>query len=252
MKQPVGFMSLPPEIRNKIMQLALAPGKFQILRLGGERSPRATVAPQLLATCSELYKEGRDVFYCDNLFILPTGRFWHGYAYFERLREDHRNLITKVGAIITSSDLPRLALEGVEFDAIHESAENEIPWVSGRGFAEPILSTKVGELAQDIWSNKIHYVRTFKNVQQTCFECPILKTENMTDVPALLCSSETSGPQASDIEAMIKECQAELSRRVRRSIQNQGWERTKDAIVFGKLPPMYGEWEKRDPDHDIS
>ncbi|KAG7002402.1 hypothetical protein G7Y79_00027g060940 [Physcia stellaris] len=81
-KDQIGFFSLPPELRNKIMDLVLVPGDvylrlppFTSRKLSMENpSTRSQfrIGAQLLATNRQAYNEGRVKYYSMNRFHLPS------------------------------------------------------------------------------------------------------------------------------------------------------------------------------------
>jgi len=71
----IGYLELPREIRDQIMELALHPGEVQIHASPEEHASREThhrYGVQLLATCRQIYEEGHRIWYGKNTFHMTT------------------------------------------------------------------------------------------------------------------------------------------------------------------------------------
>ena len=74
LKQKTGYLSLPLEIREMIMDLALNPGLVWI-DLPSNRATVDRYGVQMLATCRQVYEEGFRVWYGKNIFRVPSCPF---------------------------------------------------------------------------------------------------------------------------------------------------------------------------------
>ena len=90
----IGYLDLPREIRDQIMELALHPGEVHIDAdpgslcdvIDGDGYLNTSAEPadheeqhhygvQLLATCRQIYEEGHNIWYANNTFYLPPCPF---------------------------------------------------------------------------------------------------------------------------------------------------------------------------------
>ena len=120
-KPKVGFLSLPGEIRNKIMDYALVPGeiylstKCQPIDIHSKTKTRLFVPGcQLLATCKQAYLEGHESFYGLNNFHLAHGPLFVSMNYFASLNARHQDLIKHVTIDLSVVDLTWPVLERIE------------------------------------------------------------------------------------------------------------------------------------------
>ncbi|KAL8822070.1 MAG: hypothetical protein Q9191_007190 [Dirinaria sp. TL-2023a] len=119
------YLTLPPEIRNKIMRYALVPGKIY-LHNPHHRPRRANISPpqsppisafQLLGTCKQIYREGITLFYSENTFFLAPGLLKYTSFFFNSvILTNHRSMIRHLGL--------RLSLEDCPEDIIHPQIHN--------------------------------------------------------------------------------------------------------------------------------
>ncbi|CAF9938017.1 MAG: hypothetical protein HETSPECPRED_000742 [Heterodermia speciosa] len=155
-KQEIGFLTLPGEIRNQIMDLALVPGHIYISNemqaVDRERSPVSVPGCQILATCRQLYQEGHISFYSRNMFHLAPGPLSASLDYFGRLDRRDQDLIDKVSIEISIMDLVPSVLEGIEATfyekrgySIANAINTQVIW-----YLEGVL--------EELWVEKIAWV----------------------------------------------------------------------------------------------
>ena len=119
------YLSLPGEIRNRIMDYALAPGDVYLATkadpanwTGSKASTSGCDGPtsgcQMLATCKQVYMEGHEAFYAGNNFHLPPGPVEGFLKWYETLKPKHRELIRSVTIDISILDLTPSVLEQCE------------------------------------------------------------------------------------------------------------------------------------------
>ncbi|KAL8792657.1 MAG: hypothetical protein Q9195_004717 [Heterodermia aff. obscurata] len=151
----IGFLTLPGEIRNKIMDLALSPGHVyfspKMQPVNSKGSPVFVSGCQILAACRQLYQEGHSSFYSRNTFHLAPGPLSASLGYFERLNGTHQNLIERVSIDLSIMDLTPSVLEGIEA-AFYEqhgyaTAQDIIIFGAAHEFVEKALV--------DLWTEKI-------------------------------------------------------------------------------------------------
>ena len=184
-QQPLGYFSLPQEIRDQIMDYVLVPG--EILLTGPKpinrhhrpsalravhrmvetvsrrhhrdsTSVRVRQPPgfQLLATCKQACAEGLTVFYSRNIFYLPAGPVENTHRTLAALAPLHQSLIKKVGIEMSGRDLTPSVIEEIytEMRRGHGSAI----WAR-RSVAQ---AARWGDVTQRrlkaIWSEKLVFV----------------------------------------------------------------------------------------------
>ncbi|KAL8792672.1 MAG: hypothetical protein Q9195_004732 [Heterodermia aff. obscurata] len=110
------YLPLPPELRNKILSLALTGGHVY---LRSSSSPQelshkptsvnsnfeSTLAVNLLATCRQAYNEGRMMFYSENVFHLPPGRWEEMSNVLTNIKPEHLALIKHIVIRLSLLDL---------------------------------------------------------------------------------------------------------------------------------------------------
>ncbi|CAD6590022.1 MAG: hypothetical protein ASARMPREDX12_004928 [Alectoria sarmentosa] len=187
-QQPVGYFSLPLEIRTMIMELVLVPGqvfiggykhikrdhKYSLLQGTLHRvvktvykhsgrdskSTRVRHPPgfQLLATCKQACAEGHAVFYTSNVFFMAPGPLENTLCSLKTLRPQLRAMIRKVGITMSLIDLTPSVFEQVHHE-IRVRYGNNIMFrtslVQGTQWSE-----LVEKRLRDIWKEKLDYVLT--------------------------------------------------------------------------------------------
>ena len=158
------YISLPAEIRNRIMDYALAPGDVYLATkadpanwTGSKASTSGCEGPtsgcQMLATCKQIYMEGHEVFYAGNNFHLPAGPIKGFLNWYEALRPEHRDLIRSVTIDMSILDLTPSVLEQCE--ATYQERFNES--IAQPSFTETIFDTVeiVLNTLRELWVQKM-------------------------------------------------------------------------------------------------
>ncbi|KAF6231896.1 hypothetical protein HO173_009979 [Letharia columbiana] len=186
---PVGYFSLPAEIRDMIMELVFVQGsmildskspvkrerKASLLqgavhrvmktvdRHGGHedsKPPRVLQPPgfQFLATCRQACAEGHAAFYSSNVFDLLPGPLSNTLRGLKALQPQHLAIIKRVGLTIGSLDLT---------PAIRERVHQELrvrygaAWTDGPSLARSIRwSTRVEWRLKCLWRAKLDFILT--------------------------------------------------------------------------------------------
>ena len=167
-KHKIGYLSLPGEIRHKIMWFALFPGelfpshKTQPVNLRGSRA--FMPGCQLLATCRQAYLEGCESFYSFNTFHLPRGRLSTSIKYFASLKSEHQCLISRFCIDFSILDLTPSVMARIE----QAYFENELdPWrVPLQSRAYDVVTPYVLYALRDLWVEKIIAVGKTLGIQR--------------------------------------------------------------------------------------
>ncbi len=194
------ILNLPPEIRNRTLRFALAPGDIylpaksssiitkahrklraqdpidavvkrinypylsKVLKAHqASQDTRVKYGCQVLATCKQLYCEGHAVFYSLNTFHLAPGPLRTSIEYFDKLQPHHKALIKHVSVDLGIADLTPNLLS--ELNAR----------VSGRSLIMPVLSTTppqdntsvsvcLARMTKELWVSKLMYVLTWRGL----------------------------------------------------------------------------------------
>lgn len=196
-QQPVGYFSLPPEIRNMIMELVLVPGQvalvapksfkrhrssllqrtFQrVMKTGSQRrekdlKPTCISWPpgfQLLATCKQACAEGQAVFYTSNVFVLPPGPVVIENLILKNLHPQQRAMIKRIGIRISLRDLTPEVFDEVQL-AMQASYGTPVPRTPSA--AQGVRwSGLVDKELRRIWEAKLKFiVKHFESVNRISF-----------------------------------------------------------------------------------
>lgn len=111
----IGFLDLPREIRDQIMELVLHPGKVHIYAnpgsfcevIGGDEYLKTFAGPvdheeqrhygvQLLATCRQIYEDGHKLWYENNTFYLPPCPFREMKRILSAYQRKHLSIIGRL------------------------------------------------------------------------------------------------------------------------------------------------------------
>ena len=119
----LGYLSLPAEVRNMVMEYVLMPGDVY-------PQPSANSAPdikqlpgfQLLAACKTTQAEGQRLFYEYNTFHIPRGRVRETLAWYNKLLPEHRDMIKWVFITLTLEDLDASQAGLTEIDRWRKAA----------------------------------------------------------------------------------------------------------------------------------
>ena len=154
------YLPFPPELRNKILSLALTGGhvyfrsslnsqKLSHKPTSVDSTPKSSPAVNLLATCRQAYDEGHAMYYSDNVFHFPPGRNRVLKAALAKIKPEHLAMMKHV--------VIRLSLQDRTFSMISW----DLRWSDGS--INPRLSSRL----IDIWYGKLFYVQsTFENLNK--------------------------------------------------------------------------------------
>ena len=185
-QHPVGFYSLPMEIRDKIMKLVLSVGDIQLQfteidkkmeemmnkieqRLGmpfgdfkghfnlGQHLNLQSPGLQFLATCKQACAEGFKVFFSTNIFFLPYGPIENTSRCFKEINPDHQLRIQGLGLMFGVQDLTPLVFRAIHGD-IQAYYLFEEPFDPSE--LQPMFwSEHSGHHLLEIWKQKLSYLR---------------------------------------------------------------------------------------------
>lgn len=117
------YLPFPPELRNKILFLALTGGhvylrssfssqKLSHKSTSANSSFKSAPAVNLLATCRQAYDEGHVMFYSENVFHLPRGRCAEMEKMLAKIKPEHLAMMKYVVLRLSPLDLtPSVLLE---------------------------------------------------------------------------------------------------------------------------------------------
>lgn len=158
------YLSLPGEIRNRIMDYALTPGEVYLATkadpanwTGSKTSTSGCEGPtsgcQILATCKQVYMEGYKAYYAGNNFHLPPGPVEGFLKWYEALRSNHRDLIRSVTIEFSILDLTPSVLEQCE-STYRERYKQSMAQPS---YVRAMFDTAyiVNSTLRDLWMQKI-------------------------------------------------------------------------------------------------
>lgn len=159
-KGRVGYLDLPGEIRNQIMDYALVPGRVlfsaKVQPVDFKDSPSFVPGCQLLATCRQAYDEGHVSFYINNIFHLAPGPLSESVRYFGSLNRRHQDMIRSVSIDMSIVDLTPPVLERIQ-TAYHENLRQAIADAD-----HSVVKCYVVNALRDLWTEKIAGVRDAK------------------------------------------------------------------------------------------
>ena len=124
-KPSSSYLPFPPELRRKILSLALTGGhvylrsSFSSQKLSHKPTLvnptfKSTPAVHLLATCRQAYDEGHVMFYSENVFHLPLGRFEEVLKVLAKIEPEHLALMKHVVLRLSLLDLTPSVLLGMQ------------------------------------------------------------------------------------------------------------------------------------------
>ena len=159
----IGFLSLPGEIRNKIMDSALVPGHIYLSRkmqpVDCKGLPVFTPGSQVLATCKQLYQEGHISFYSRNMFHLAPGPLSASWDYFGKLNRRHQDLVCRVSIEMSFMDLTPPVLEEIQ-EVFYEHHGRSIAHAGENTVIRYVMNS-----LKDLWAEKIAGVCDFDTVR---------------------------------------------------------------------------------------
>ena len=159
----IGFLSLPGEIRNKIMDSALVPGHIYLSRkmqpVDCKGLPVFTPGCQILATCKQLYQEGHISFYSRNMFYLAPGPLSASWDYFGKLNRRHQDLVCRVSIEMSLMDLTPPVLEEIQ-QVFYEHHSRSIAHAGENTVIRYVMNS-----LKDLWAEKMAAVCDFDTVR---------------------------------------------------------------------------------------
>ena len=156
-KHKIGYLSLPGEIRNRIMGFALVPGdvfpthKTKPINRRGSRA--FMPGCHLLATCRQAYLEGYESFYSLNTFHLARGRLSASIKYFAGLRPEHQCRICRLCIDFSLLDLTPSVIDGIEQAHFENTLHPSWNTLENRG--HHVVTRYVLEALRNLWIEKI-------------------------------------------------------------------------------------------------
>lgn len=190
-KQKIGFLSLPGEIRNQIMLLAIGPGDVYLLPkdcdlLPGylwkqyltdtsgcvpwesdgfhifpkERRRLAGLPLAMLATCQQVYLEARHVPYAKNTFHLAPGSLSHTTSRIQMISPQDFNMISTLCLDLSMADLDPVTMESILLghERYSKSRTDDEIYLDG--------PQRVMGALQTTWIAKLQYIRKMKNLAE--------------------------------------------------------------------------------------
>ena len=159
-KAKIGYLDLPGEIRNKIIDFALVPGHIYFFTksqpISYKNAPVFLPGCQLLATCKQAYNEGYVSFYNRNVFHFAPGPILASMEYFWSLKRKHLKLIEKISIEMSVTDLTPSVLETIE-TAFYQNQRQSI------AHADNFLVVRyVMDALRDLWTEKNAMARDAK------------------------------------------------------------------------------------------
>ena len=180
------FLPFPPELRNKILSLALTGGHVY-LRSSSDSGKlshkpktvdselKSTPAINLLATCRQAYDEGHVMYYSDNVFHLPPGRCEDMKEVLAKIKPEHLTMMKHVVLRLSLLDLTPSVLREVE-----EELSTALPMT-------PSTSYSLADALWKIWVEKLSHARS--------------TLENLGEVRVTLSQENPNGGKASMVVA---------------------------------------------------
>lgn len=154
------LFSLPGEIRNKIMEHLLVPGKIYLKNPFAKRNAAASLSDgcsgdcgqAYLASCRLAHQEGHEYYYGRNMFYLPPGEITYTLQFFYVLDPRHAALISSLGVEIGLFDLTLDMFDATIKD--FTDSRGNLMDISGRGRA----ATDIVSTVQYTWLKKLDHI----------------------------------------------------------------------------------------------
>ncbi|CAF9943775.1 MAG: hypothetical protein ALECFALPRED_001233 [Alectoria fallacina] len=271
-QQPVGYFSLPLEIRNMIMELVLVPGQvfvgdynhikrdhkssvlqgtlYRMIKTDSKHSGRDSKSTrvrhppgfQLLATCKQACAEGHAVFYTSNVFFMAPGPLENTHRCLKALKPQLRAMIRKVGITMSLIDLTPSVFEQVHHEMRVRYGNNIVvrpSLVQGTRWSE-----LVEKQLRDIWKEKLDYILThFRNVKLLRIVVPEdsreSQAEDLAEPSALfeeMGDTIYEGPKIRNALWRATKCVRED---VEDMVSNDGWKALKGMVKKGAYETNY-------------
>ena len=160
------YFSLPPEIRNKIMNLVLVPGDVYPHTPVPKTPTREPVAAanvqsrsgvQLIATCRQAYDEGHALFYSSNIFHLPATMT---FEWSDRLQPKHKRLIKRIGITIGPNELDA-SMIGLMDEKYCESRPPEHEF--------DVIQDVIVDTLHNCWNAKMKHIAAWISLEEITF-----------------------------------------------------------------------------------
>ena len=273
----IGYTSLPGEVRNKIMALVLCPGIVYLRakpsqqnnftsysndpQLSRDGTPLPPPGVQLLATCRQVYNEGRGMYYAGNVFDLPPGPVAVTRELLAKIRPENLALMRHFRIRLSLLDLTRPVVEQLENDykdnpypekGLYSSMIRALqnPYRRRRDEDAHIKGDKFGIEAKRIltalWEAKISYLSVkFPEVQSlqistirqpkeggaTTYVLGKGYTAVIIGNSVLLSTDKFRLAQPGSWKQPLYLAMPEVGKLICRKVRNMGWERLRDCIT---------------------
>jgi len=178
----IGYLSLPREIRDQIMELALHPGKVYIpaklesvmkhLNRFGEHPSRGVhhrYGVQLLATCRQVYEEGHTIWYGKNTFHVTTCSFDEMKLVLGVYQKKHLDTMKRLVVDCTIQDVSQQSIDQLNetlaafWETINRQHPNAMPIDAGtwcHHYVNGKFKDKVAAAIKKEWRAKGLWLRT--------------------------------------------------------------------------------------------
>lgn len=256
--QRPSYLSLPAQIRNKIIKYVLLPGdihiraakkngvKAKVYRVwdelrrfpngGGDREflkpPPPMPGFQILATCKSIYGLYHERFYALNTFFLPPGPLDETLKhFFKHLQPEHVNMISRVGIRLGVEDLTPAGFKDVEdfMSRVRRcslAGERRV----GREWADTVHLRLL-----HIWYEKLAFLRKIRGLkmvkvvavgvaegeEEEVFEIDGLDLESALEVTDG--SSDEIQFRAGELTALVRDAAMAVKREVEERVDTYGW-----------------------------
>ena len=158
----LSYVSLPGEVRNKIMDLVLVHGDLYPSKPVPRTSsllpplpPTYSTQPgiQLIATCKQAYQEGHALFYSSNKFHFPC---LDTFEWSDKLQAKHKAMIKRVSITVGLDELTPSMI-----DEIKQSLP-DCAWED----ADPFLSEAVVDTLTEAWESKMRHMAAWTSLEE--------------------------------------------------------------------------------------
>ena len=272
----IGYKSLPGEVRNKIMALVLCPGIIYLRakptrqnnfttysndpHLARDGSPLPPPGVQLLATCRQVYNEGRGMYYAGNVFDLPPGPVAVTRELLAKIRPENLALMRHFRIRLSLLDLTPPVMEQLQKDYKDNPYPEKGPFsIQLRYTHDPqhrrennihIIGYKFKIEAKRIltalWEAKISFlsakfarmrslqINTIRHPKEGGVTTYILGEEKTLVIignSVLLSTNKFRLDQPGSWKQPLYLSMSEVGKLICRKVRNMGWQRLKDCIT---------------------
>ena len=269
-QQPVGYFSLPLEIREMVMELVLAygdvfldkprpkkpdhkPSRFKgalhraikTVSKHNDKHSKPTPIPQppgfqLLATCKQICAEGHAVFYSSNIFFLPPGSIDHARNSLNALQLQHCKMIRVLGLDMSLKDLTPAVFEQA-YQTMRSRYGNTLKaranFAQGRQWG--IL---VAEQIKDIWKQRLCLAVTpsgglisLKYRVAKNSENPDANVKDDDDLLGFLNSENDGIDWSPEIRNPVWYTAMLVREHVEEIVRNEGWKALRKQVIKGDV-----------------